>query len=119
MNTTSKSELFTLANKIRKEHKVSMKEAFAMAKEQLSKNTTMDLHNMLVALMTVKNVKFTYINNKGNNITTTGTLMTSHIPTNRKIYGRKTAKDDSYQVFYDVRHGVYRSYKKENIIKIF
>jgi hypothetical protein len=119
MNTTSKSELFTLANKIRKENKCSQKEAFALAKEQLNNNTTMDLHNMLVALMMVKNVKFTYKNTKGQNITTTGTLLTSHIPTNRKIQGRKTAKDDNFQVFYDVRHGVYRSYKKTEVVKIF
>ena len=118
-NSVSKSELFTLANQIRKNLKVSQKEAFAMAKKQLSETTTTSsLHDTLVSLMLTKNVKFTYVNKNGQEITTTGTLMNAHIPTNRKIQGRKTAKDEDTQVFYDVRHGVYRSYKKDKLVKI-
>lgn len=119
MKTYSKSELFTLANKIRKECGVSQKEAYAMAKSKLENAQVCSLNDELVSLMNVKNVKFTYVNKDGKQITTTGTLVNSHIPTGKRtIQGRKTPKSDNHQVFYDVRHGVYRSYQKDKIVKI-
>ena len=47
-----------------------------------------------------------------------GTLDMSKVPTNREVQGRKTAKDENTQVFYDVRHGVYRSYQKDKLVEI-
>ena len=119
MKTYSKSELFTLANKMRKEFNVSQKEAYAMAKNQLEGNVSLSLHDELVSLMNTKNVKFTFLNKHNREITTTGTLMSSHIPTGKRtIQGRKEPKDENTQVFYDVRHGVYRSYQKNKLVKI-
>lgn len=119
MKTYSKSELFTLANKMRKELNVSQKEAYAMAKAQLENNDSMSLHDELYCMMMTRNVKFTFLNKQNKEITTTGTLVESHIPTGKRtIQGRKTAKDENTQVFYDVRHGVYRSYQKDKLVKI-
>ena len=120
MRTYSKSELFTLANAIRKSQKVSQKEAYAMAKAQLENNVqTVSLHDELVSKMKVGNVKFTFENKSGKHITTTGTLMSSHIPSDkRKIAGRKVARNVDEQVFYDVRHGVYRTYNINKLVKI-
>lgn len=119
MKTYTTSELFTLANNLRKSLKISQKEAFAMAKTQLAGKTSNTLHSELVNQMKVRNVKFTFMNKKGVEITTTGTLMESHIPTDkRKIQGRKVARFDDEQVFYDVRHGVYRTYNINKIVKI-
>lgn len=126
------AQVFPIANKIRKVQGCSMKEAYALAKVQLLaeaanvvENPTnvvpavnMEMHTQLVEKMTAGNVKFTFRNAKGKEITTTGTLVKDHIPTNRTVQGRKTAKDENTQVFYDVRHGVYRSYKKDQLIAI-
>ena len=118
-STFSNSELFTLANVIRKSQKVSQKEAFAMAKKQLLNKSSNSLHDELVSKMNVGNVKFTFENKAGKYITTTGTLMSSHIPSDkRKIAGRKVARNEDEQVFYDVRHGVYRTYNINKIIEI-
>ena len=51
MKTYSKSELFTLANKMRKEFNVSQKEAYAMAKAQLESNDSKSLHDELYCMM--------------------------------------------------------------------
>lgn len=126
------AHVFPIANKIRKVQGCSMKEAYALAKAQLLAEATnvvenpanvvsaanMEMHTQLVEKMTAGNVKFTFRNAKGKEITTTGTLVKEHIPTNRAVQGRKTAKDENTQVFYDVRHGVYRSYKKDQLIAI-
>lgn len=126
------AQVFPVANKIRKVQGCSMKEAYAIAKAQLLAETVneienpanvvstanMELHTQLVEKMTAGNVKFTFRNAKGKEITTTGTLIKDRIPTNRIVNGRKTAKDENTQVFYDVRHGVYRSYKKDQIVAI-
>ena len=126
------AQVFPVANKIRKEQGCSMKEAYALAKAQLLAQaanvvenpanvvpaTNMEMHSQLVEKMTVGNVKFTFRNAKGKEITTTGTLIKDRIPTNRTVQGRKTAKDENTQVFYDVRHGVYRSYKKDQLVAI-
>lgn len=126
------AQVFPVANKIRKAKGCTMKEAYAIAKEQLLTEAAnvmenpvnvvpaanMELHTQLVEKMTAGNVKFTFRNAKGKEITTTGTLIKDRIPTNRIVNGRKTAKDENTQVFYDVRHGVYRSYKKDQIVAI-
>lgn len=126
------AHIFPVANKIRKEHGCSMKEAYALAKAQLLAQAAnivenpvnvvpaanMEMHSQLVEKMTVGNVKFTFRNAKGKEITTTGTLIKDRIPTNRTVHGRNTAKDENTQVFYDVRHGVYRSYKKDQLVAI-
>lgn len=126
------AQVFPVANKIRKEQGCSMKEAYALAKAQLLAQAAnvvenpvnvvpaanMEMHSQLVEKMTAGNVKFTFRNAKGKEITTTGTLIKDRIPTNRTVHGRKTAKDENTQVFYDVRHGVYRSYKKDQLVAI-
>lgn len=126
------AQVFPVANKIRKEQGCSMKEAYALAKAQLLAQAAnvvetpanvvpaanMEMHSQLVEKMTAGNVKFTFRNAKGKEITTTGTLIKDRIPTNRTVQGRKTAKDENTQVFYDVRHGVYRSYKKDQLVTI-
>ena len=114
----SSSELFTLANRIRKTTGVSQKEAFAMAKAQLSGESTSSLDSKLIEMMKKGNVKFTFRNNKGKEITTTGTLQMEKVPTNRKVEGKKTAKSENMTVFYDVRHGVYRQFEAGKIVNI-
>ncbi len=135
----SPAQVFPVANKIRAAKHISMKEAYAEAKAQLiaeAENTVknasasvaltnvvetpvnMELHTQLVEKMQNANVKFVFFNNKGKKITTTGTLNMSKVPTNRKVQGRKDAKDENTQVFYDVRHGVYRSYQKDKLVEI-
>ena len=113
----SASELFTLANRIRKSTGVSQKEAFAQAKAQLSGESS-SLDNKLIEMMKKGNVKFTFRNNKGKEITTTGTLMMEKVPTNRKVEGKKTAKSENMTVFYDVRHGVYRQFEAGKVVNI-
>lgn len=127
------AQVFPVANKIRKEQGCSMKEAYAIAKAQLLAQAAnvvenpvnvvpaanMEMHSQLVEKMTAGNVKFIFRNAKGKEITTTGTLIKDRIPTNRTVQGRKTPKDENTQVFYDVRHGVYRSYKKDQLVAIF
>ena len=114
----SSSELFTLANRIRKTTGLSQKEAFAMAKTQLSGESTSSLDSKLIEMMKKGNVKFTFRNNKGKEITTTGTLQMEKVPTNRKVEGKKTAKSENMTVFYDVRHGVYRQFEAGKIVNI-
>ena len=126
MKPYSNSELFSRANFLRTTFGISQKEAFAMARKQLDEeyNMTQDEaignYNKLHALMLVGNVKFSFMNKHNKMITTTGTLMESHIPTGKRtIQGRKTPKSDEYEVFYDVRHGVYRSFNKLKVVKVF
>lgn len=124
------AQVFPVANKIRKEMHISMKEAYAIAKCQLENTASnivdvannvvdLDLHNTLVEKMKNANVKFKFTNKRGKQIITTGTLDMSRVPTNRDVKGRSTAKDNNTQVFYDVRHGMYRSYQKDKIVEIY
>lgn len=124
------AQVFPVANKIRKEMHISMKEAYAIAKCQLENTASnivdvannvvdLDLYNTLVEKMKNANVKFKFTNKRGKQIITTGTLDMSRVPTNRDVKGRSTAKDDNTQVFYDVRHGMYRSYQKDKIVEIY
>ena len=143
MNTTVTiypAKVFQAENKIRAAKHISMKEACAQAKAQLiaeaetavktaepvvetPTNVAETPANMkfppeLVEKMKNGNVKFVFFNNKGKKITTTGTLDMSKVPTNRDVQGCKTAKNENTQVFYDVRHGVYRSYQKDKLVEI-
>lgn len=117
----SASDLFTLANRIRKQNGVSQKEAFAMAKAQLEtpvSETNVDMAAMLRNMMLKQNVKFTFKNAKGKEITTTGTLRMEKVPTTRKVEGKKEARHDNMVVFYDVRHGVMRQYDATKVVAI-
>lgn len=121
--TYSASDLFTLANRIRKQNGVSQKEAFALAKAQLTApkeeavSSTVDTTD-LISRMKKGNVKFTFRNNKGRECTTTGTLRMEKVPTNRKVEGKKNQRNDNMVVFYDVRHGVYRQFDMNNVVRI-
>lgn len=106
MTTINKSELFSLANKLRRANNLSQKEAFAAAKAQLSSISA----DSIIDAMKQGNVKFSFINNHGKTITTTGTLKMDRVPTQRKVEGSKIAKHSNMCVFYDVRHGVWRQF---------
>lgn len=120
MNTYTKSELFTLANNLRK-NGLTQKQAFAEAKKQLENrnNSGNTLFNDVYAAMQTRVVKFTYKNEKGRIITTTGTLDVKRIPVGlRVIKGRSVPRNNDMIVFYDTRHGQYRPLFKVNIIEI-
>lgn len=118
----SASDLFTLANRIRKQNGVSQKEAFAMAKSQLENpvisESNEDMAAVLRNMMLKQNVKFTFKNAKGKEVTTTGTLRMEKVPTTRKVEGKKDARHDNMVVFYDVRHGVMRQYDVNKVVAI-
>ena len=115
----SASDLFTLANRLRKQNGLPQKEAFAMAKAQLENPVSQpDMAAVLYNMMKEKNVKFTFQNAKGKNITTTGTLRMEKVPTNRKVEGKRDARNDNMVVFYDVRHGVMRQYDATKVVSI-
>ena len=115
----SRNDLFSLANQIRKNEKVTQKESFAMAKEQLEGKKIVSLGSEVVSKMKKHNVKFTFDNGRGKLITTTGTLrLKEKVPVNRKVEGRKTPKMENNIVFYDVRHGVYRQFDKNKVTEI-
>lgn len=114
MTLVNKSELFKLANHLRKENNLSQKEAFAVAKAQLNNVSA----NELIKAMKRGNVKFTFLNRRGKAITTTGTLNFDKVPTNRKVEGSKQSKNTNMCVFYDVRHGVYRQFDKTKVMEI-
>lgn len=123
--TYSASDLFTLANRIRKQNGVSQKEAFAMAKAQLTAPKTeepstpsVDTKDLL-ARMKKGNVKFTFRNNKGRECTTTGTLRMEKVPSNRKVQGKQDKRNDNMCVFYDVRHGVYRQFDLNSVVSVY
>lgn len=118
MNTYTKSELFSLANNLRK-NGLTQKQAFAEAKKQLENRSGNTLFNDVYAAMQTRVVKFTYKNEKGRIITTTGTLDAKRIPVGlRVIKGRSMPRNDSMIVFYDTRHGQYRPLLKTNIIEV-
>lgn len=117
----NKSKLFKLMNKIAREAGMTQKAAYAEAKRRLieTDNVASDaLLKVLMKNMKNGNVKFTFKNRNGKFITTTGTLRFNKVPTNRKVEGRKSPKNDDMILFYDVRHGVYRQFNKNNIIEI-
>lgn len=113
----SKSEIFSLMNRIKKEEGVTQKEAYAMAKARLTASTSVTLADELIKRMQTGNVKFVFMN-RGKRIVTTGTLRTHKIPTNRKVEGSRIRKTEDAVIFYDVRHGVYRQFNKNNVLEI-
>lgn len=113
----SNSEIFSLMNRIKKEEGVTQKEAYAMAKARLTASDTVSLVEKLIQRMMSGNVQFVFMN-RGKRIVTTGTLRPNKIPTNRKVEGSRIRKTEDYVVFYDVRHGVYRQFNKNNVLEI-
>lgn len=116
-NKNNMSVLFTVMNRIAAEQGISKKEAYQLAKKQLEQNND-DLATALVARMQQGYVKFTFTNSKGKQITTTGTLDMTRVPTTRKVEGSQKPKSESHVVFYDGRHGVYRQFDKSNLVAV-
>lgn len=131
----NKSEVFKLMNQLAK-NGMNRKEAYAAAVAQLTAEPAVEevvvtevceatpvvpdtkLAKTLIKLMKSCNVRFTFSNRHGRNITTTGTLMMEKVPTNRKVEGKKKAWKPDTIVFYDVRHGVYRQCTKASVVSI-
>ena len=111
----TKSQIFSVTNKLRS--LMPQKDAYAMAKQILEGDNS-DLFKKLIAIMSVRDVKFIYINERGQKIKTSGTLVETRIPTNRIVQGRKQPKNDDMIVYYDTRHGQYRPLKKNNVVSI-
>ena len=114
------SAIFSLSNKLVKTMKLTRKEAYAEAKRQLSVEaksvTTMA---EFTKLLKKNRVKFSYVNSKGREITTTGTTNPAFITKTYVVKGRKTTSAENTVVFFDVRHGIYRPVNVEKITKIF
>lgn len=118
-NNMNMSQLFTVMNRIAAEQGISKKEAYQLAKKQLEqKPATLDDARELIAQMRTRNVKFQFLNRHGKVITTTGTLVMSKVPTNRKVEGSQTPKDSQHIVFYDVRHGVFRQFDTRKVVAV-
>lgn len=115
----SKSELFKRMNALRKEHGLSQREAYAIAKQQLSPQPEPEptLGEQLLEKMKTANVRFAYKNNKDNVIVTVGTLRFDRVPTARKVQGSQKVRRNN-TLFYDVRHGVYRQFNPDNTVEI-
>ena len=123
------SELFTLANRIRKESKCSQKEAYARAKAQLMEETPNASAEHVASAGLTKDefikklqagsVKFSYRSTRGMVITTKGTLKDEMITKNRKIAGAKTPKNPAGIAYYDRIHGIYRTVLFENLVEVF
>lgn len=126
MATTIKnnnSAIFSLTNKLVKTMKLTRKEAYAEAKRQLSapvaETNSVTSLGEFTKLLKKHRVKFSYINSKGREITTTGTTNPSLITKTYEVKGRKTTNEENTVVFFDVRHGIYRPVNVEKITKIF
>ena len=132
MNTTKNNnqiqfgKICAVANKLRKEKGITQKAAFAMAKEMLAKEDTVNVaatsgmtKEEFINLLKKGSVKFTYKNSRGVLNTTKGTLNPQMITTTRKIAGAQTPKNPAGIVFYDRIHGVYRTLLIENLVKVF
>lgn len=111
----TKSELFTLANNLRKSNGISQKEAFAMAKHQLESRSakTPDLAKMLAS----GSVDFTFKSTRGIITRTRGTNHPAMITKNFKIRGANRPVDGAI-VFYDRLHGMWRTVKNTDVIEI-
>lgn len=132
MNTTKNNnqiqfgKICAVANKLRKEKGITQKAAFALAKEMLAKEDTVNVASTsgmtkeeFINLLKKGSVKFTYKNSRGVLNTTKGTLNPQMITTTRKIAGAQTPKNPAGIVFYDRIHGVYRTLLIENLVKVF
>ena len=132
MNTTKNNnqiqfgKICAVANKLRKEKGITQKAAFALAKEMLAKEDTVNVaansgmtKEEFINLLKKGSVKFTYKNSRGVLNTTKGTLNPQMITTTRKIAGAQTPKNPAGIAFYDRIHGVYRTLLIENLVKVF
>ena len=120
-NQYTKSELFTVMNRIRREQGLTQKEAYAEAKKILDQKYSAanpQLKDQLLAKMRKGYVQFTFINRHGKQITTTGTLDMSRVPTTRKVEGSQKPKSENNVVFYDGRHGVYRQFDATKLVSM-
>ena len=120
-NQYTKSELFTVMNRIRREQGLTQKEAYAEAKKILDQKysaANSQLKDQLLAKMRKGYVQFTFINRHGKQITTTGTLDMSRVPTTRKVEGSQKPKSENNVVFYDGRHGVYRQFDATKLVSM-
>ena len=116
--TYTKSEIFSLMNRLKKEYNLSQKEAYARAKAELEVKYSNNLGDELIQKMQNVNVKFRF-ENRGKSIVTTGTLMLTKAPTGkRKVEGSQKPKNDNMVIFYDVRHGVYRQFDRNKVLEI-
>lgn len=118
------SAIFSLANKLVKTMKLNRKEAYAEAKRQLSAAPAVETKSVttmaeFTKLLSKSRIKFSYVNSKGREITTTGTTNPSLITKTYVVKGRKTTSAENTVVFFDVRHGIYRPVNVEKITKIF
>ena len=111
-NQYTKSELFTVMNRIRKEQNLSQKEAYAEAKKVL------DLKYSSTVTENYEPYVFPQENRHGKQITTTGTLDMSRVPVTRKVEGSKKPKSENNVVFYDGRHGVYRQFDRTKVVSM-
>ena len=125
-NQVQFGEICKVANQIRKERKCSQKEAFALAKAQLTAKADAPAvsngkmtKDQFIKMLKTGSVKFSFKNNRGVVNTTKGTLNPDMITTTRKIAGAKVAKNPAGIVFYDRIHGVYRTLLFENLVKVF
>lgn len=123
----TKSELFTVMNRIRKERKVSMKEAYAAAIAELeSKNqnpapAAETLYEQFKRRAMKGNVKVRYESRRGKIITTTVTLCQENIPTDRNfpVQGRRKPKYEGDIIVFDVRHGVRRPMPIGGLLEVY
>ena len=63
-------------------------------------------------------VKFTFINERGLQSTTTGTLDKERFPKTRMVAGTLNPKNENMFSFYDIRHGVFRQFEQDKLISI-
>lgn len=117
------SAIFSLSNKLVKTMKLTRKKAYAEAKRQLSapavETKSVTTMTEFTNLLSKNRIKFSYVNSKGREITTTGTTNHSLITKTYVVKGRKTTSAENTVVFFDVRHGIYRPVNVEKITKIF
>lgn len=120
MATPDNSILFKRMNAIRKETGLSMKEAYARAKAELTEPEVTGnpaLGKKVLEKMANNNVRFSYKNQKGKVIVTVGTTRFERVPKARIVQGSRKCKAGN-TLFYDVRHGVYRQFNPDTVIEI-
>lgn len=74
----------------------------------------------VISILSKRNANITFINNRGKEETTRGTLVAGNFPSREKVAGRKELKAGVENAFtyYDVRHGVYRTLKMEKFVSL-
>lgn len=117
-NETKKNNVVKTTAKKAGRPKKSITET-TQAAMMLTAETVDDLGKKLIAKMRRGNVKFTFINRLGKQITTMGTLIKSKVPTTRKVAGATKPRDKEYVVFYDVLHGVRRQFNRNQVVAVY